>query len=351
MINSQSEHWLSNRAITLSGGVYVYRVWLLVLLAVLVGTVAFSYSVALMITGEIGGNPIYEMMVSGAKMAAVEAAFELKIVEGGYNPAKWEPNLISLAATGKYDLIVTFTDAMPTSVEKVAKMFPNQKIALLDGLAPILPNVFSLGFKDEEMCYLAGYFAGLVTASSLANANPDLKIGLLAGDTYPAMTDRMRPAYTYGAKKANPAVEVLFSSAGSWSDPNKGKELAQAQFSQRADIILLIAGGTGVGAIQQAKETGKYIIGVDSNIISFAPGTILACTLKHADVAIRDVLIRASRGELLFGTAERWGIQEQVIDFTFDDLNYIQFVPVQIREKMLLIYEALKSGEIDPLQP
>ena len=118
---------------------------------------AFSFSVALMITGEIGGNPIYEMMVSGAESASAELGLDLKIVEGGYNSAKWEPNLIALAATGKYDLIVTFTEGMPKSVEKVADMFPGQKLALIDGIAPIKPNVYSLGFKDEEMCYLAGY--------------------------------------------------------------------------------------------------------------------------------------------------------------------------------------------------
>jgi len=328
----------------------MHRVFLSILLVFLVSTIALSYSVALMITGEVGGNPIYEMMVNGAKAAAAEAGFELKIVEGGYNPAKWEPNLISLAATRKYDLIVTFTEGMPKSVEKVAKMFPNQKIALIDGIAPILPNVFSLGFKDEEMCYLAGYFAGLVTISDLPNANPDLKVGLLAGDIYPAMTDRMKPAYTNGAKSVNKDIEVLFSAAGTWSDPNKGKELAQAQFDQGADIILIIAGGTGVGAIQEATEKGKYIIGVDSNIIGFAPGTILACTLKHADLAIKDVLLRASKGELAFGTAERWGVKEGVIDFTFDDPDYIQFVPQDIRNKMIEVYNAIKSGEIDPLQ-
>lgn len=328
----------------------MYRVFLLALLVFLASTVALSYSVAIMITGEVGGNPIYEMMVNGAKAAAEEMGFELKIVEGGYNPAKWEPNLISLAATRKYDLIVTFTEGMPRSVEKVAKMFPKQKIALLDGIAPLLPNVFSLGFKDEEMCYLAGYFAGLITTSNLPNANSSLKVGLLAGDIYPAMTDRMKPAYTNGAKAVNPNIEVVFSAAGTWSDPNKGKELAQAQFDQGVDIILIIAGGTGVGAIQEAVERDKYIIGVDSNIIHFAPGTILACTLKHADIAIKDVLIRACKGELKFGAAERWGIKEGVIDFTFDDPYYIQLIPKEIRDKMLEIFNAIKNGEIDPLK-
>lgn len=313
-------------------------------------SLSFGYSAALMIPGEVGGNPIYEMMVSGAEAAASETGMQLKVVEGGYNPAKWEPNLLSLAATRKYDIVVTFTEGMPRSVEKIAKMFPKQKFALLDGIVyHKLSNVYSLGFKDEEMCYLAGYFAGLVTRSNMSCANSDLKIGLLAGDIYPAMTDRMKPAYENGAKAVDPDIRVVFSSAGTWADPNKGKDLAQAQFEEGVDIIFTIAGGTGVGAIQKAAEMHKYIIGVDSNIIHFAPGTILACALKHADLAIKEVLVRAYKGKLPFGTWERWGIREGVVDFTFNDPNYIKFVPKDIREKMLTVFKDIKDGKINPL--
>ena len=163
------------------------------------------------------------------------------------------------------------------------------------------------------------------------------------------MTNRMKPAYENGAHAVDENIEVLFSAAGTWSDPNKGSELAQAQYSQGADIILIIAGGTGVGVIEKAKEMGKYVIGVDSNIISFAPGTILACTLKNADKAMKSTLLRAFRGELPFGTVERWGLKEGVIGFTFDDPNYIEIVPESIREKMIQVYKDLMNGVIDPL--
>ena len=316
----------------------------------LLSFVSFAYSVALMIPGEVGGNPIYEMMVSGAKAAASETGMQVKVVEGGYNPAAWEPNLLSLAGTGKYDLIVTFTVSMPSSVEKLANMFPKQKFALLDGVVyDTLPNVYSLGFKDEEMAYLAGYFAGLVTTSKMPYANSDLKIGLLAGDIYPAMMDQMKPAYENAAKAVDPNIKVVFSSAATWADPNKGKELAQAQFNQGVDIIFTIAGGTGVGAVQIAKQMHKYTIGVDSNTIDFAPGTTLACALKHADLAIKNVLVRAYNGKLAFGTWERWGIKEGGIGFTLNDPDYIKFVPETIRENMLTVFNDLKDGKINPL--
>ena len=308
-----------------------------------------GYSVALLITGEVGGNAIYEMMVEGATRASKELGFDVKVIEGGYNSAKWEPLLISLASTKLYDLIVTFTEGMPKSVEKAARMFPNQKFALIDGIASNLSNVYSLGFKDEEMAYLAGYFAALVTKSDLRGANKELKIGMIAGDIYPAMVEKMKPAYENGAKSVDEKIEILFSVAGSWADPNKGAELAQMQFSQGVDVIFLVAGGTGVGAIQKAKEFGRYIIGVDSNIIYLSPNSILACVLKKADVAIYDVLKRAYQGKLPFGFSERWGIKEGVISFTFDDPYYLRNVPEQIREKMLDLFEKLRQGTIKVL--
>lgn len=336
---------------TMRKSLFVLLSLTLILSAVALLTTASSYKAALMVTGEVGGNPIYELMVSGAKDAAEAKDFELKIVEGGYNPANWKPNLINLAATGQYDLIITFTQGMTKAVPEVARQFPNQNLALIDGVVEDPPpNVFSLGFKNEEMTYLAGYFAGLVTQSNLKRANDGLKIGLLAGDTYPAMTEKMKPAYKAGAQKVNSNIKMIFSSAGTWNDPNKGRLLAKSQFRQGVDIILTIAGGTGVGAIEAAKNLEGYTIGVDSNTIDLAPNTILACTLKHADKAIKDVLMRDFEGKLPYGTSERWGVQKGVISFTFEDPTYIENVPEDIRVKVKQVYNQLAEGEIQPLK-
>jgi simple sugar transport system substrate-binding protein/basic membrane protein A len=321
----------------------------LVLLLVFVASMLHAYSIALLITGEVAGNAIYEMMVAGARRASQDFGFDVKIIEGGYNPARWVTLLTSLAASKSYDLIVTFTEGMPKNVENTAKAFPNQKFILMDALAPVLPNVYSLAFKDEEMAYLAGYFAALVTKSDMPRANEQLKIGMIAGDVYPAMMEKMKPAYEKGAKDVDPNVQVFFSVVGSWADPSKGAELAQVQYEQGVDIIFLVAGGSGMGAVRKAREMGRYVIGVDSNYIDKDPEVILACALKHADKAIYEVLSKAVKNQLKFGTREVWGVREGMIGFTFDDPNYIKNVPEEIKSEMLRVYEKLKEGSIQPL--
>ncbi|MEN3008298.1 BMP family ABC transporter substrate-binding protein [Pseudothermotoga sp.] len=321
----------------------------LTLTFLIISSFLYAYSVVLLITGEVAGNAIYEMAVSGAKRAAQDFGFEVKVVEGGYNPARWATLLTSLAASRSYDLIVTFTEGMPKNVETTARAFPNQKIVLVDAMAPILPNVYSVAFKDEEMAYLAGYFAALVTKSDMPNANEDLKVGMIAGDVYPAMMNKIKPAYEKGVKDVDPNVRVIFSVVGSWADPSKGAELAQVQYEQGVDIIFLVAGGSGMGAVRKAREMRKYVIGVDSNYIERDPEVILACALKHIDRAIYEILAKAVKNQLKFGTSEVWGIKEGMIGFTFDDPNYLKNVPKEINLQMLRVFEKLKEGLIAPL--
>ncbi|HPE69238.1 MAG TPA: BMP family ABC transporter substrate-binding protein [Thermotogota bacterium] len=310
-----------------------------------------AFSVGIMITGEVGGNPIYEMMVSGAQQAHEKYAIEFKVVEAGVNAARWEPTLISLAATKLYDLVITFTEGMPSSVDRVASMFPDQKFALLDGIAPKRDNVFSLSFEDDQMAYLAGAFCGLVTLSSMEKANPQKIVGMIAGDSYPAMDNRIYPAFENGAKSIDPQIQVLFSTVGSWADPKRGQDLANTMFEKGADILFPVAGGSGLGVLDEALDEGKYMVGVDSNTISQATGTILGCALKRSDIAMEKVLELASQGKLPYGESWTWGAKEDVVGFTLDDPEFIRLVPENIRQHLQHVLDGLKDGSLDPLCP
>ena len=319
------------------------RAILLFSLLLAVTFAASKFSVGILITGEIGGNAIYELVQRGALEMASEE-IEIKIVEGGYNQSKWEQMLISLAALGRYDLLMTFTEGMPASVNKVAEMFPNQKFALLDGIIENpLPNTYSVAFKDDEMTFLAGIFAALITSSSLPGANEEKVVGLIAGDTYPAMTNVMRPSFENGVKTVHPSIRVFFGVVGSWSDPARGSEFAAKQFDAGADVILSIAGGSGIGVIEEASVRGKYVITVDSNMIALNPSVILGSFLKHIDVLVKNTIADAKAGTLPFGTSKRVGIAEGMIDYTHDDPNFVRNVPDDIRAQLAEWFEKIKA--------
>lgn len=329
----------------------MFRKFLLCLAVLLFfSSIIFSqFNVGLMIPGEIGGNPIYELVEKGVLEINESGNTFVKIVEGGYNPAKWESLLRSMVVTGKYDLIVTFTEGLPDAITRIAKAFPKQKMVLIDGaLTQELPNVYSVAFKDEEMTFLAGIIAGLVTISpDLPGSNSELVVGLIAGDTYPAMKNRMLPGFEKGIKLVAPDSRVIFSIVGSWSDPSKGRELAARQFEESADIILEIAGGSGIGVIEEARNRGKYVLNVDSNLIAYAPGTILASALKHIDTTVKDTITKAASGNLEYGKNVRIGIHEGAIDLTFSDPDYLNYLPESIREIVHAYYVLLKYGLIN----
>ncbi|HBY57212.1 MAG TPA: BMP family ABC transporter substrate-binding protein [Candidatus Atribacteria bacterium] len=312
-------------------------------------------STAILIPGTIGDNPLFQEDIKGAKEAAEIAGLkEPKVVEGGDDYASYEKKLISLAATNQYDILVTFTDSMADSIVKVANMFPEQKFILVYGdihlaTEEIPPNLFSSKFRSEDQGYLAGYFAGLVTKSNLPNANEELKIGIMMPDIYPAWNDILIPAYEHGAKAVDPNIEVIQSVLGSWVDVSKGAQAAKMQFAQGVDIILLLTGSACMGAVDEAKVEGKYIIGFNTNIIHLEPDVILGCVLINNREEVKNILLRAYKNTLPFGTEEVVGAKEGVVSFTFDDPNYKQRVPEEIQIAMLECYKRLQNGEINPL--
>ncbi|MCX6750953.1 MAG: BMP family ABC transporter substrate-binding protein [Candidatus Pacearchaeota archaeon] len=331
----------------------IIGVFLCILIFTLVGFAGSS--TVLMIPGTIGDNPLFQEDIKGAKEAVGIMGFdEPKVVEGGDDYASYEKKIISLAATNQYDFIVTFTDFMAESVVKVSDMFPQQKFILLYGditLANqnIPSNVFSVKFKNEDQGYLAGYFAGLITKSSLPGANKELKIGVIEPDIYPGWENVLIPAYKQGAKDVDPNIEVVKSVLGSYVDSAKGGQAARMQFTQGVDITYLLTGSACLGAVDEAKTQGKYVIGSNTNFINLNPDVILGCVLVNNRIAIKNVLLRAYKNELPFGTQEVVGAKEGIISFTFDDPNYKKIVPSEVQVAMLECYSRLKSGQINPL--
>ncbi|MBN2220473.1 MAG: BMP family ABC transporter substrate-binding protein, partial [Kosmotogaceae bacterium] len=146
-----------------------------------------------------------------------------------------------------------------------------------------------------------------------------------------------------GVKTVDPSIRVFFGIVGSWSDPARGSELAAKQFDAGADIILSIAGGSGIGVIEEASVRGKYVITVDSNMIHMNPSVILGSFLKHMDLLVKNTIADAKSGTLPFGTSKRVGIAEGMIDYTHDDPNFMSNVPDEIRSELAEWFETIKA--------
>ncbi len=220
-----------------------------------------------------------------------------------------------------------------SSIEKVAKEFPNLKFAIIDMVVE-LPNVQSVVFKEQEGSFLVGAMAAMASKTG--------KVGFVGGMDIPLIR-RFQCGYEQGAKFVNPKAQLLANMTGTtgaaWNDPARGGELAKAQFSKGADVVFAAAGGTGMGVYQAAKDGGKLAIGVDSNQNHLHPGTMLTSMLKRVDVAVYNVAKEHKPGVTVLGLAEGG------VDYAVDD-NNAKLVTEEMKTKVEAAKADIISGKI-----
>jgi basic membrane protein A len=214
-----------------------------------------------------------------------------------------------------------------------------------------LKNAYSQSYKDNESSFLAGVTAAKFTTGGYGNTNDKKIIGFIAGVEIPIINDFL-VGFIEGAKYADPEVKVLISYIGSFHDSAKGKEMALAQYQQGADVIFQVAGGSGLGVLNAAQESGKYAIGVDIDQYNLyktsnpaMANQIITSAVKKVDVAVAAAIKRAVNNELPWGTHEFLGIAEGANGIAKNE-NYEKCVSQEARDFIDVTEKKVLSGEI-----
>ncbi|HEX8613450.1 MAG TPA: BMP family ABC transporter substrate-binding protein [Telluria sp.] len=241
-------------------------------------------------------------------------------------------------ARKKLDLIAAVGFSQTQAVQKVAQEFPNVRFVLIDAVAKGA-NINSILFKEEEGSYLAGVAAAIASKSK--------KVGFVGGMDIPLIRT-FACGYSQGAKATNPKVEIMQNMVGTtsaaWNDPAKGGELARAQFDRGVDVVFAVAGGSGMGTLQTAKEKGKLAIGVDSNQNYLHPGTMLTSMVKRVDLAIYDSFMQMKNGSWKAGVTYK-GLKEGGVDWALDKDNRAVVTP-EIEKRVNEAKANIISGKV-----
>lgn len=284
-------------------------------------------------SGGRGDKSFNDSAWAGIERAKSELGIEEKSIESK-SVSDYEPNLTAMADQG-CDLIVGVGLGMEQALAKVAKSYPDQKFAIVDGSVDA-PNVRMLKFKEEEGSFLAGYLAAQMSKTG--------KIGFVGGMQIPLIV-KFYAGYVAGAKTANPSIEVLPEKyTGSWDNVDVGKQSANVLFSGGADVVYHAAGRAGIGVIGAAQERKLYAIGVDSDQDYLAEGYVLTSMVKRVDEAVYSTIKDLSEGK--FSGGERM--------YTLADggvgLSEMKFTKERIGAEKLAAIDAVKarivSGEI-----
>ncbi len=305
------------------------------------------YSIGVFVPGVVEGSPTYEMLVAGAEQAVRESdAASIRVVEGGFNQALWQQGLMSMAAGGEYDLIISSNPEIPDIVQVVLQSFPNQRFLIMDAWLPDNPRVHTVMFNQREQAFLAGYFAGLVGRSDMVPQRDALRAGLLAGQEYPIMNEVILPGFRLGLRAVDPDAVVDFRVLGNWFDAGRAAELANSMYATGSHIILTIAGGGNQGVIASARERRAYVIWYDSPGLSEAPGIVVGSTFVAQDRATYERTLAAIRGELAFGQAEILGVADGYVGFVEDDRLYERHVAEEVRREMSRMIQSMETGDL-----
>jgi len=272
----------------------------------------------------------------GVLRAKKDFPIVLRDVEPG-DPTSIEPALRAFAQYG-YNLITGVGFAQGPIIRQVAADYPQLHFVLIDSVAD-LPNVASLLFKEHEGSFLVGMIAAYKSKTGV--------LGFVGGMDIP-LIHKFATGYEEGARYVNPNIRIIKNFVGitdaAWNNPGKGRELANSQYEQGADVIFQAAGNSGLGVFDAAESYNKFAIGVDANQNWIKPGHILTSMLKRIENAVYSVVKDEVEGKFK-GGVHVYGLENDGVDYALDQYNR-DLIPPDVIEKVEQAKSDIIAGRI-----
>jgi basic membrane protein A len=235
--------------------------------------------------------------------------------------ADYEPNLRQFV-TQKCNFILSVGGLMGDATKKVAAENTSQQFGIVDSSVEGATNVFPMQFATEQAAFLAGYVA--------AGYSKTGKVATYGGLKIPPVTvfmDGFADGVAHYNKIKSKNVKVIGwdkakqngTFAENFGDQNKGKTITNSQVSQGADVVMPVAGGTGLGTADVAKASGGKVsvIWVDQDGCKSAEqycDVFLTTVVKNITDAVETAVADGASGKTLgstpgyLGTLENSGV-------------------------------------------
>ena len=310
--------------------------------------------VALLITSNLGDKGFYDSANDGMKLIASELGAEVKTIEMGQDPSKYEPYFRDVAEQD-WDYIIVGSSPAVEVAETLIPQYPDKKFIMFDTEVDWskgdFKNLYCVQYKQNEGSFLAGAVAAIMTTEG-KNANPEKIIGCIGGGDLPIINDFML-GYIRGAQYVEPDIKVAVSYAGTFVDSTKGKELALSQMNQqKVDICYQIASQTGIGVLDAAKELGLYAIGVDGDQAAAFKDSdpamaevIVTSMMKRVDQSLLRAVKMAEEGTLTWGQTEVVGLKELGVGIVYGE-NFERDLSAENQQLVKDLEQKIINGEI-----
>ncbi len=257
----------------------------------------------------------------------VETIFQENVAEG----ADTERALTQMVLQGAGLIFTTSFGYMDATIN-VAAQFPDAKFEHATGYKTA-PNVSTYDARFYEGRAVTGHIAGRMTKTN--------KIGYIATFPIPEVVQGIN-AFYMGAKKANPAVEIVVVWVFTWFDPAKEADAAKAMIEQGVDVITQHTDSTAPMAA--AAEAGNVVsFGQASDMAAFSPSPRVTSIIDNwAPYYIKRV------GQVMDGTwaSERsWGgLAQGVVQMG----EITDAVPADVKAEAEALIAAISDGSVHP---
>lgn len=314
--------------------------------------------IALLISGDLGDMSFWDSANAGlVKFAADHPEVVVDIIEMGSSDTSKYESTLTKTCNGAYDLIIVGSSDMREPLQRAAKKkkYADRRFIIFDtevkdGKAADYPTVHSIMFSQNEGGYLAGTLAALMSIEKGAPATAFI------GGTKNDIINDFGFGFMQGVRDVNAAKGVTMkaynSYIGDFTNSPKGSSLAASFYDSGVEVLFAAASQAGLGCIDSAKNTGKLIIGVDSDQHAYYAETdpekashIVTSALKRVDLALYECCEKFLNGTLTYGDLEVMGVKEGKIGLVENDA-YMTLVSEETRAYVADVAAKIAAGEL-----
>lgn len=314
--------------------------------------------IALLISGDLGDMSFWDSANAGLlRFAAAHPDVVVDIIEMGSSDTSKYESTLTKTCNAAYDLIIVGSTDMREPLQRAAKKkkYADRRFIIFDteikdGKAADYPTVHSIMFSQNEGGYLAGTLAALMSLEKGAPATAFI------GGTKNDIINDFGFGFMQGVRDVNAAKGVDMKAynayIGDFTNSPKGSSLAASFYDSGVEVLFAAASQAGLGCIDSAKNTGKLIIGVDSDQHAYYAETdpekaahIVTSALKRVDLALYDCCEAFLNGTLTYGDLEVLGVKEGMIGLVEND-NYLATVSEETRAYVSNVAAKLADGTL-----
>lgn len=261
--------------------------------------------VRIITTGIAGDGSLGDLASSGVLQArgGFGADFDLEFL--GLSPNDARTTLQGwVAEASERDLLIFTGFVFEPIVRELQCDFGGASVLLTGTESETCLNLRSVSYQLFEPSYLAG-----VVAVSDPSLTPTGRVGIIGGADVIQVREVIGPFQQGVEARGGTVVDIAYvgDDESGFFDPVRAAEVAR-DMAPNVDIILSVAGPSGVGVGQALDELGEgertYLIGVETDFSTRFASITLASILRRVDISVRDAILEFVGGELGSGNLQ-----------------------------------------------